>query len=510
MPSIQSPESYVRLIVNARGGEGADENPHHAAAVILERSRLAASAKAPTIASMHTRIANTPDSRIPCPRPDPRPGRPHAAKRKGEFLRALPGILAVVLLFSARAFAVDIERDPINYSQAKDANVITRLEEKILAGTVVLQHDEQFGYLPALLKALGVSTSSQTLVFSKTSLQLDRIGPRTPRAIYFNDDVFVGYCHRSEMLEITAADPKLGAVFYAFDQDTRDKPKFRRQTNRCLLCHASSSSQGMPGNVLTSVYPESDGQPNRSMDFFRVDHSTPFQRRWGGWYVSGTTGGQVHLGNMIVKGIRVPDEKELAATSNLVNLEDRFRPKMHLTPHSDVVALMVMEHQAEMHNRLTRANFLVRDILFGQPAGNPAAPEKGRSAETERRIRDACEPAVRYLLFSGEIPLTDPVKGTTPFAGEFAARGPKDQKGRSLHEFDLKRRLFKYPCSYMIYSEMFDTLPEAALECIYRRLWDILHAKSGEAAFEHLSEGDRQAIIDILRETKTTLPAYWK
>ena len=426
----------------------------------------------------------------------------------GDFVAALPWIL--MLSQCSQAWAGNINDEPISYAKTKDENSIARLQENLRSGDISLEHDEKFGYLPALLKALKISTSSQTLVFSKTSLQLSRIGPRTPRAIYFNDDVFVGYCHRGEVLEVTAADPKLGAVFYTLKQDKEEKPQFLRQTNQCLLCHGNTSNQGIPGHVVMSVYPESDGQPNRSLDFLRVDHSTPFRQRWGGWYVTGTTGRQVHLGNFIVRGIRKPDDKDLAATSNLTKLDEKFRAELYLTPHSDVVALMVMEHQTEMHNRLTLANFSVRRALFEQAEREKEKPQKGPSAEMERQIRNACEPVVRHLLFVDETRLIDAVKGTTPFAKEFAELGPRDVKGRSLRDFDLERRLFKFPCSYMIYSEMFDTLPDVALDYIYRRLWDILDGRPGGMAFDHLSEGDRLAIREILRATKPTLPAYWK
>lgn len=252
----------------------------------------------------------------------------------------------------------------------------------------------------------------------------------------------------------------------------------------------------------------------RPVDYFNgllsVNHSTPFRNRWGGWYVTGNMGRQVHLGNFIVRGVRKPEDKELAATSNLTTLEGKFRPELHLTPHSDVVALMVMEHQTEMHNRLTLANYSVRRALFEQAERKSEKPPMGASAEMERKIRDSCEPVVRNMLFAHEPPVVDPVKGTTSFAKEFAQLGPRDTKGRSLREFDLERRLFRYPCSYMIYSEMFDTLPDVALDYIYRRLWDILDGRAGSPVFDHLSKDDRQAIREILEATKAKLPAYWK
>jgi len=147
---------------------------------------------------------------------------------------------------SSRALAGNMNDEPISYAKKKDENAITRLQEKIRSGDLLLKHDEKFGYLPAVLKALKISTSSQTLVFSKTSLQASRIGPRSPRAIYFNDDVFVGYCHRGDVLEVTAADPRLGAVFYTLKQAKEDKPMFLRQTNECLLCHGNTLNQGTP------------------------------------------------------------------------------------------------------------------------------------------------------------------------------------------------------------------------------------------------------------------------
>jgi hypothetical protein len=112
------------------------------------------------------------------------------------------------------------------------------------------------------------------------------------------------------------------------------------------------------------------------------------------------------------------------------------------------------------------------------------------------------------MLFTEEAPLTARVTGTSAFAGEFAAEGPKDSKGRSLRDFDLRTRLFKYPCSYLIYSEAFDALPGALKETIYKRLFDILTGK--DKASESIQPQTRLAILEILRETKAGLPVYWK
>jgi hypothetical protein len=350
------------------------------------------------------------------------------------------------------------------------------------------------------------------LVFSKTSLQRNRIAPRTPRALYFGDDVYVGYCQRGKVLEVTAVDPQLGAVFYSLDQEPDAKPVFRRQGDSCLICHASSQNQGIPGHLVRSVYADGEGYPVLSLGSLRVDQATPLARRWGGWYVTGTAGKQAHLGNLIVRGRSRPEEIDNTENLNVTDLGKRFRTSAYLTPHSDLVALMVLEHQAELHNRISRAGFQTRLALYEEAELNKALgrPAGAHSDLTERRIQSACEPLVKYLLFSGEAKLTEPVKGTSGFAEEFVQRGPRDGRGRSLRELDLRTRLFRYPCSYLIYSEAFDGLPAAAKEYVWQRLWDVLGGADTGDAFAHLAEGDRRAVREILLATRKGLPDYWR
>src|SRR6476646_8176750 len=196
-----------------------------------------------------------------------------------------------------RADAFD--RPPINYSTAKTDNLVTRLQQRIDSGEVKLPFADEFGYLPAVLKELKVPTSSQMLVFSKTSLQRDRIGPRTPRAVYFNDDLYVGFCRLGEVMEVAVADPQLGNVFYTLTQEPAAKPKSPGTTENCLSCHLSRQ-QGIPALTVRSVYPDREGNPILSGGSFRTDHTSPLKERWGGWYVTGTHGSQTHLGNLIL------------------------------------------------------------------------------------------------------------------------------------------------------------------------------------------------------------------
>ncbi len=423
------------------------------------------------------------------------------------------GILFAVLTSSA--WATDFEQEPIKYSEAKPSNAITRLQERLDAGQAKLTYDDEFGYLPSVLNELKVSKTSQTLVFSKTSLQRQRIHPRTPRALYFNDDVYIGYCHNGDLVEISVADPTLGAVFYSLDQEATAKPKFTRHTDNCLICHGSSHTQQVPGHMVRSVYPDAGGYPILSSGTYRIDHTSPFRQRWGGWYVSGTHGKQSHLGNLIIASSEDKTDPENADNSSGQNVKDlstKLNTSRYLTPHSDIVALMVLEHQGMAHNLLTRANFETRAALHYEAALNRELkqPADHRWDSTKSRIKSAAEPLVRYLLFSGEAPLTEQVAGTSGFAENFATAALKDSRGRSLRDFDLQTRLFKYPCSYLIYSPSFDALPDEVKEYTFKRIFEILISDDTSREFSHLSKSDRQAILEILRETKPNLPPYWK
>jgi hypothetical protein len=415
---------------------------------------------------------------------------------------------AGALALGGPAPAVDLDRPPINYSTGTPANAVAPLIADLAAGKVTLEYDDH-GYLAALLKRLDIPRSSQVLVFSKTSFQRARIGPKTPRALYFNDEVMVGFCLRGDVLEVAAADASLGTAFYTVEQDRAKGAAFQRQTDNCLLCHGSSATQGLPGHLMRSVSADRTGELVLSRGTKRVDHTTPLADRWGGWYVTGKSGKQTHQGNRVFD--RGSDETQGHDGSNVTDLKPFFTVANYLTLHSDLVALMVLEHQSEAHNRLVQANLLTRLALVEQADWNKALnrPADERSESITRRLHWACEPLVRYLLFCEEAPLTEAVSGTSPFTKEFTARGPFDSKGRTLRAFDLRTRLFRYPLSYLIYARSFDGLPGEAKERVYLRLWEVLTGKDQSKEFAHLSSADRQAVLEILRETKPGLPAYW-
>jgi hypothetical protein len=425
----------------------------------------------------------------------------------------MASLAAASASLGASARGQDIERDPIHYSTAAPRNAASRLEERLDKGTAKLAYEPKHGYLRSLLRALEVSESSQVLVFSKTSFQRERISPVTPRAIYFNDEVMVGYCNRGPVMEISAADEAIGTAFYTIEQARREKPVIDRQTDSCLICHSSSANQGIPGHLVRSVHVDGDGNPLLASGSFRTDHTSALAERWGGWYVTGTSGRQKHMGNLISEGSAHPEPVGSASAGgvNVIDLHDRFKTSVYLTPHSDIVALMVLEHQVGMLNRLARAGLEARMALhyqrelnkaLGQPADEPS--ESARS-----RIKSAGDAVVEYMLFGGEASLTDPVTGTSSFAASFVARGPRDSKGRSLRDFDLKTRLFRYPCSFLIYSRAFDSLPTEVKSYIYERLWQILQGSQTRQDDPQLQPADRAAIVEILRETRRDLPDYW-
>jgi hypothetical protein len=408
--------------------------------------------------------------------------------------------------------ADEFERAPIHYSNTEPDNRVSLLQQRLGNGTAKLEYEDHFGYLRSVLKELDVPVSSQTLVFSKTSLQSRRIWPQKPRAIYFSDDVYVGFCQAGDVIEVSVADSQLGTVFYTVDQEPDGKAAFRRQTDNCLMCHGSSSTQNIPGHLVRSVFPDTQGHPILSAGSFRIDHTSPFDKRWGGWYVTGTHGDMRHLGNLIIRGREAPAKIDNAAGLNQQQLVAAVNTARYLTPYSDIVALMVLEHQTQGHNLITRANFLARTAIFQQEELNRSLgkPPGERWESTTSRIKDAGEPLVKYLLFGDEAKLTDKVTGTSEFAGEFQARGPRDSQGRSLRELDLERRMFRYPCSYLIYSDVFRRLPDEVRLYVWQRFWDVLNGRDQSKDFAHLSTADRLAIIEILRDTHPELPDYWK
>ncbi|UUO07810.1 hypothetical protein M4951_05735 [Blastopirellula sp. J2-11] len=401
----------------------------------------------------------------------------------------------------------DFEKEPINYGENLQHDAVAQLQQQLSNQLSQLNFDEQHGYLKSVLEKLNISPESQVLVYSKTSFQLSRISPRKPRALYFNDDSYVGWVQGGDVVEIMTTDPQHGEVFYTLSQEQNETPRFVQDRGQCITCHASSRTQGVPGGLIRSAFVNASGQPHYGSGTFTTDHSSPFAERWGGWYVTGTHGTMRHMGNVLSLDRDDAENIDRESGANVTDLSQKLNVSPYLTPHSDIVALMVLEHQTQMQNFLTLANFETRMAQHHDQTINMALdrPADHQSDTTRRRIASAGEKLVRSLLFVDEFPLESPVAGTSGFASEFAARGPFDSQQRSLRDFDLQTRLFKYPCSYLIYSDSFDQLPPAVKQYVASRLHEILFGDDMGEDFSHLTAEDRRAIREILQATKPDL-----
>jgi hypothetical protein len=399
----------------------------------------------------------------------------------------LPLVLAHPCFGQTYESNLPIGHPAIRYSDASLDDPVTSLAKAVESGQIGLN----FGAGPTqgladLLDRLRINFDSQALVFSKTSFQASKISPHNPRAIYFGDDAAVGFVRGGQQLELAGLDSRQGVVFYSLDVKDPVKPIFTR-SEVCLRCHQGPATSGVPGMFISSVYPSSSGFPS-PIGAIVTDHRTPLEDRWGGWFVSGTLADK-HRGNAVASN---PDAPEILD-------RDIFDADEGAAGVSDVVALMTFEHQTQMTNLLTRIGWEAR-----------IAEEEGKADEFVRIKLDAhVEQIVEYMLFADEAPLKGPVKGVSRFTQTFPLRGPRDKKGRSLRDFDLEKRLFRYPLSYMVYSRAFDRLPRVVRGPIYRRLYGILTSSRSGPAFG-LSPEQQRAIVEILRETKPNLPDYWR
>jgi hypothetical protein len=344
---------------------------------------------------------------------------------------------------------------PDDYLRATPADPVALL----IRDHVKMDRREGLGFLPSLLERLGIAADSQALVFSKTSFQAEKISPRNPRAIYFNDTAAVGWVRGAASMEVAAVDPRQGVIFYTLDGDGR----FERQPV-CLKCHQGAATMGVPGLFVGSVFPDISGMPDRTGAII-TDHRTPFTDRWGGWYVNAAHGEEADRANGVATDPSEPHV--LNSRQNLTSLVRDFNTGGYLTAVSDIVALMTFEHQTQMIDLMTR-------VAWESRMGRP--------------VDDDLEALVRYMVFADEVPLKEPLEGVSTFARTFPERGPRDRQGRSLRDFDLQTRLFRYPLSYMIYSAQFDALPQAVRDRIWRRVFAALK--------------DRPDVLEILRETK--------
>jgi hypothetical protein len=408
-------------------------------------------------------------------------------------------LLSLVPLFVKfnKTFAQSLDPSAMKYFDFPKHTLrdpVSLLNQRLREGNVELRFENRAGYLRSVLDALDVPVESQIAVFSKTSLQLQRIEPANPRTIFFNDSVAVAWV-RGGFIELASIDPQQGAMFYSLEQRPERKPQIVPRPD-CLGCHISDVILGVPGMIIRSRFTAPTGMPLLILGGSTTDHRSPFEERWGGWYVTGSAGRARHMGNILIVDEDHPETSLAGSPPVLQSLEGKFATGAYLSSYSDVAALMVFNHQMHMINLLTRVGWEVRAAIHDR-------------RDLGGLLHDGARELVDYLMFADEAPLAGKMRGTSGFAEKFAARGPADSKGRSLRQLDLEKRLLRYPCSYMIYSEQFDSLPDEARAAIYGRMWQVLSGEEKDAKYARLSAGDRRAVVEILRETKKGLPEYF-
>ena len=421
----------------------------------------------------------------------------------GFLARTLVGVLCFAGWVNMARSEDEFENAPISYYDSQSYDPVAKLLQQMNSGEKVLVADSKGDYLPSVLQALDIPVSSQCLVFSKTSLQLSHIGPSTPRAIYFNDSVYLGVVQGSNVVELTAIDSQLGCVFYTLERE-RETFQIIRDRGQCLSCHATSRTERVPGVLVRSIYSDKSGRPRSGSTSYVTDYRSPFQQRWGGWYVTGTHGKMTHLGNAFALDRQDPQKVDTEFSLNSEKLPANVQSDAYLQESSDIVALMVLEHQTRLHNLITRANYETRQAIYLDQAMNEALgrDKTFRTESTGRRIASVGEALVAGLLFADEFALESEVKGTSTFTQEFSQRGPIDSQGRSFYQLDLKKRLMRYPCSYLILSSHFDGLPEAVMNYIQNRMHGILTANGELPKGVRIEPDERTIVREMLDELK--------
>ncbi|MGK0188896.1 MAG: hypothetical protein ACI9R3_004710 [Verrucomicrobiales bacterium] len=409
---------------------------------------------------------------------------------------------AFPLLASAQFFN-DYTVAPHNYWEAETKDPMTLWLKDVEAGKRVVPEEQQSGrkLVERLLHDLEIPQSSQVMVFSKTSLQRRPVKPDNPRAIYFNDEVYIGWMPGGRV-EISSFDPTVGSIFY-YQRDFDESPElplfYRDEV--CIQCHAGSATNFIPGPMGKSVFADDGGRPTKTvMSFELAGHDVDFRDRWGGWFVTGEHGTMRHMGNALVEKVEGKEsiiDREKHA--NLMSLDAFFSAKKYPVNGSDILALLVMDHQITMHYRLTEAHYRMRQAIYDQ-AETPAGEESRSDYDSE--LATATEMIVSYLLFCDEASLgSEPIAQNSTYREAFLAARKPAQDGRSLRDLQLENHLFQFRCSYMIYSQAFNGLPAPLKASIFARMKQVLDPGESVEGYAHLDDDEKAAIVAILNDT---------
>jgi len=390
----------------------------------------------------------------------------------------------------------DWDQPPHRYFERTPADRFSKLKLPLESGQTPLDRRSERAFLVSLLQLLEIPESSQMLVFSTTSLQLRLISPSNPRALYFNDEVYVGYIPGGR-IEIVSVDPELGGVFHILDVPKGPEPLKIERSTRCMNCHASDTTGYVPGLTIKSVVP---GPSGGSLDSFRREqtgHGVPLADRFGGWYVTGAGGFTNHWGNLIgelskggLQKIPVPPG-------------ERFDFSRYLVATSDLLPQLVHEHQAGFVNRTVEAAYRARTYLHTDREGS------GLTKEHQEDLDQQARSLTRYLLFADEIPLpAGGVSGDPRFKGDFL-RTRRAVNGVSLKDLDLSTRLFRNRCSYMIYTDLFAGLPKVIQNRVWAHLDRALDVDHPDPEYAYLPGEEKRTLREILRGTVGKVPPGW-
>lgn len=406
-------------------------------------------------------------------------------------------VSAGLLALTVGARADDFwEREPIRYSESLARDPLTVLAGGLADGTIPLKGTTPLECMREVLALLKIPEASQVLVFSKTSKQNSLINPWNPRAIYFSSNAYAAYVPGGEM-EIITHDPVLGPIFHLVNLgNPPQSAKIQRATSDCLSCHGTVRTAGVPGVMIRSVFADADGQVLGGMGSVDVDTSTPIPQRWGGYYVTGSSS-LPHFGNRHFSANSKPGS--MGVGPELQDLDGKIAIDQYPQSTSDIVALMVLEHQCHVHNLMTAAAYRYRWAAWmARSVDDQADPDQGTAGKL---ADDHAAGIVDALLFKNAAEMGEGIEGSEAFQSAFLKHYPITKDGQSLADFHLGQKLFKNRCSYMIYSNVFESLPPRVVSGIVKRLRLILEAPEEVEGYEYLGKAERERIVVILNET---------
>ena len=409
-----------------------------------------------------------------------------------------PAESALAAIDAPKETVIEFKEAPHLYLDYKPEDRFSALLPKLNSGEVKLDTTDDKAFLTSILKALDIPVSSQLLVFSASSLQSEIINPRNPRALYFNEDTYIGFVPGGKV-EVISMDPQMGAIFYIFERLQRggSLPLIAR-SQKCFNCHVGNATHRVPGLIAESVLPMLSGA---SLETYRRDeqgHQIPLEKRFGGWHL---TGGhhltETHANLMGRTSASRGFEKTPVEPGQMSNLD------LHLLPTSDILPNLVHEHQIGFENRVFHAAYVIRQLTA---QGRGSLPMSAKP-EVEKHAEDLA----RYILFADEAKLPrQGIEGDATFIREFQRNKKPGSSGASLKDFDLHTRIFKYRASYMLYTDSWQKLPKDFKDRVYYKMAEGLRDQNPSPAYAHIPADEKRAIRTLLKETLPGLPAWWR